>query len=127
MSMPINGSDDHPHPEYLFQPADVSPDTDGQRASVSAQIAHEVNHSAVVKLLLARAYIEYMEAIDEFADMDPTNLAAVVACQSKVKRYREMKAWINSALTQGAEAMRRITEEHRTTMETVRADFQLRI
>lgn len=78
-----------------------------------AQMRDEMQRSTVVKFLLAKAYAEYLEAIDEFVGCDPMDQRLVVAIHSKMKRHREMAEWIGAALQRADQATKVIVDELR--------------
>lgn len=49
---------------------------------------------------------EYLSAVGEFADVDPTDVPAVMKIQNKMIRAQGTRQWFEDAISQGLEALR---------------------
>lgn len=58
------------------------------------QLRKEVNDSALWKHVFKKAAERANEAVTKLADVNPTDAAQILALQSDLKRYRDLRDWV---------------------------------
>jgi hypothetical protein len=79
-------------------------------ADLELQFERGANH-APMKLVLHKARLEAMKALDALILCDPSETNTIRTLQSEVRRYDDLVAWVREIIIEGKEADRALDEE----------------